>query len=236
MPRISKCARYFWTNLSFLPLAPLLLESVLVAVVVRDRRAYLPVEEFPELDVLVEHYPAIRAEYDAAVATDGTAPAVIDMDPGQFRLDPHRTWRGLGLRAFGRDIPSNRARCPHTAAVIDAIPGLYSAFFSVLQPGGGLTPHRGQLKGVLRVHLGLHVPDECGLDVGGETRTWTEGELLVFDDTHLHSVWNHSDRDRVVLFMDLERPIAQPWLRRLNHRALGFATRSRRVQAMTDRA
>lgn len=237
MPRVSvrTIGRYLWTNLSFLPLVPLLVTSVLITLISRDRRRFLPVDGFPELQVLVDRYEAIRDEYDAAVVAE-PAPAIIDVDPGQLRLDPDRTWRGLLLRAFGRDVPENRRRCPETAAVIDAIPGLYSAFFSVLRPGGGLNPHRGQLKGVLRVHLGIHVPADCGVHVGGEDRTWADGGLLIFDDTHKHWVWNHSDTDRVVLFIDLERPIRQGWLRRLNHWTLGLATRSRRVQAIALRA
>jgi aspartyl/asparaginyl beta-hydroxylase (cupin superfamily) len=222
---------WLWTNLSFLPLAPLLLHTAACWIFL-DRRRYFDPAEYPELSLLVERYPEIRAEYDAARAAMGDAepPAVTDIDPGQLRLDPTKRWHALILRAFGRDVNGHRDQFPVTAATIDAIPGLYMAFFSVLEPGGALTPHRGHLKGILRVHLGLHVPPGAGVEVGGERREWREGELLVFDDTFRHWVWNPSDTDRVVLFCDLVRPIPQPWLRRANERHLESISRSRRVQ------
>lgn len=230
--------RWFWTNLFFLPLVPLLLHNLTSRVVLRDRRRFFDPAEYPELALLVERYPDIKAEYDAVRAEmgDEEPPAVTDLDPGQLRLDPTRHWRGLALRAFGRDVPHQRERFPVTAATIDAIPGIYMAFFSVVKPGGALTPHRGHVKGILRVHLALHIPPGCGVEVGKERREWKEGELLVFDDTYRHWVWNPSDAERVVLFLDLVRPVPQRWLHRWNEWVLAAMSRSRRVQHMVATA
>jgi beta-hydroxylase len=41
-------------------------------------------------------------------------------------------------------------------------------------------------------------------------RSWEEGKSLVFDDSHLHEAWNDSDSYRVVLFVDLLRPVIFP--------------------------
>jgi aspartyl/asparaginyl beta-hydroxylase (cupin superfamily) len=54
--------------------------------------------------------------------------------------------------------------------------------------------------------LPLIVPPGCGFRVGGETRAWEEGRLLVFDDTVEHEAWNHGDRDRILLIFDIWRP------------------------------
>jgi hypothetical protein len=71
-------------------------------------------------------------------------------------------------------------------------------------------PHRGY-EGyagyVLRLHLGLEIPDECGLRVDGETRTWREGECLVFDDSFEHEAWNGSRLPRTVLLIDFLNPL-----------------------------
>ena len=40
-----------------------------------------------------------------------------------------------------------------------------------------------------------------------EIRHWTEGGSLVFDDTYDHEVWNDTDGQRVVLFLDVVRPL-----------------------------
>ena len=60
------------------------------------------------------------------------------------------------------------------------------------------------------MHVPLDIPSEdaskCGIRVGGETRRWTSGEPLVFDDTYEHETWNHTDTSRVILLMDLWHP------------------------------
>jgi beta-hydroxylase len=67
---------------------------------------------------------------------------------------------------------------------------------------------------VLRFHLGLVVPDapveQVGIRVGGETAGWSEGASLVFDDTYQHEAWNETDETRVVLFVDVVRPLREP--------------------------
>jgi hypothetical protein len=45
-----------------------------------------------------------------------------------------------------------------------------------------------------------------GITVAGETRTWHEGQPLVFDDTYEHSTWNGTSGDRVVLLFDVWHP------------------------------
>ena len=36
--------------------------------------------------------------------------------------------------------------------------------------------------------------------------TWREGEVLVFDDTYHHEVWNDTDEPRVILLVQFRRP------------------------------
>ena len=55
-------------------------------------------------------------------------------------------------------------------------------------------------------HLPLLIPGEGKLRVGNEARGWTEGQLLIFDDTIEHEAWNDADEDRVVLIFDVWRP------------------------------
>ena len=39
--------------------------------------------------------------------------------------------------------------------------------------------------------------------VGSETRGWTEGKAVVFDNLYEHEVWNETEQDRIVLVADL---------------------------------
>ena len=61
---------------------------------------------------------------------------------------------------------------------------------------------------VLRCHIALDIPTtgDCGLNVEGEIKLHKTGEVIVFDDSKPHFAFNHSDRDRIVLIVDIVRP------------------------------
>ena len=103
--------------------------------------------------------------------------------------------------------------CPRTAALMREIPGMTTAMFSILSPRKHILDHRGPYKGVLRYHLGLIVPrdaEACRIRVGEDIRHWEEGKSMIFDDTFNHEVWNDTDETRVVLFVDVLRPLPVP--------------------------
>lgn len=88
-----------------------------------------------------------------------------------------------------------------------------TGFFSILSPGKRLPPHYGPYRGVLRHHLALVVPEPteaCGIRVDDQTRHWDEGQSLVFVDTYEHEAWNDTSGERVVLFLDIKRPLRRP--------------------------
>lgn len=155
--------------------------------------------------VIRDEFALLRAQYQP--------PSLVDVIPGERAVTDER-WRILFLHYAGRPIEANRALCPHTVALIERIPGLISASFSVLEPGARITAHHGIFAGVLRYHLALIVPDDddlCGLRVHGETRHWRRGTSLLFDETRRHEAWNGSDGDRVVLLVDVRRPLPAPF-------------------------
>ena len=91
-----------------------------------------------------------------------------------------------------------------------ASPGLTTAFFSILSPRKHIGEHRGPWRGVLRYHLALRVPEPpaaAGISVGGQVAHWEEGRSLLFDDGYEHHAWNDTDGVRVVLFVDVIRPL-----------------------------
>jgi ornithine lipid ester-linked acyl 2-hydroxylase len=115
-------------------------------------------------------------------------------------------WDVFGLYAFGRKLPRNCALCPETTRLVETIPGMTTAGFSWLEPGTHIKPHVGYTSAVLRCHLGLVTPGDCGLRVGPEVKAWEPGKCMVFDDTTEHEAWNRSDTSRVVLIIDFTRP------------------------------
>lgn len=179
-----------------------------------DTTPFLDPKQFPWTALLEDHYPAIRAEAERVLHVRSALPNFQDAAPNQIRLSEDDQWKAYWFAGYGVWDNSNCIRCPNTAAVLRAIPGLTTALFSILGPGKHLRPHRGLYRGVLRHHLALIVPEPAsasGIKVDGEERHWTEGESMVFDDTYVHEAWNDTAEDRVVLFLDILRPLRFPF-------------------------
>ncbi|NDE62243.1 MAG: aspartyl/asparaginyl beta-hydroxylase domain-containing protein [Cyclobacteriaceae bacterium] len=62
----------------------------------------------------------------------------------------------------------------------------------------------------LRTHLGIHVPENCGIWVEGEKKKLNNNKFITFDDSKFHSAYNQSNEDRIVLIFDIPIP---PFLR-----------------------
>ncbi|MGH8282712.1 MAG: aspartyl/asparaginyl beta-hydroxylase domain-containing protein, partial [Gammaproteobacteria bacterium] len=75
-----------------------------------------------------------------------------------------------------------------------------------LKPGTHIPPHYGLANYKLAVHLPLIIPGDCAIRVGNETRAWTEGQCLIFDDSFQHEAWNNSSELRVVLILEIWNP------------------------------
>jgi aspartyl/asparaginyl beta-hydroxylase (cupin superfamily) len=119
-------------------------------------------------------------------------------------------WQTFNLIMFGQDVPRNAARCPTTVALLRRVPGMQSALFSIIAPGTYIPPHNDPAKGVIRYHLALKVPEDrsrCFISVGGEKYHWAEGQGVLFDDVFDHWVRNDTAEDRVILFVDILRPL-----------------------------
>ena len=154
-------------------------------------------------------WKSIHAELLGVLHDEAGIPSLQDIMPEQRTLE-QPAWKTFVLYLSGRRIDQNCARCPETERLLQNIPGLQTAFFSILPPGKGLPPHRGLYNGLLRYHLGLIVPAErtaCRIRVKDEWRHWEEGKSLLFDDTYDHEVRNEAETVRVVLFVDFLRPL-----------------------------
>jgi beta-hydroxylase len=90
--------------------------------------------------------------------------------------------------------------------VVPRYPQFREALISVLQPGARIKPHRDADKNYLTCQMGLLIPKNCHITVGGETRVWREGECMIFDTSYEHEVWQDGDFARVVLLFDFLHP------------------------------
>lgn len=78
--------------------------------------------------------------------------------------------------------------------------------FARQAPGSGVQPHSDGRNFILTSHLGLKIPSDCWIDVGGERRRWQEGKLTTLDTSFMHSTGNPSDTDRHILIIDFWHP------------------------------
>ncbi len=167
----------------------------------------------PELLELDRQADAIREELGGLLAEKGSIPRYHELDRMQTGIsakgDPDKDWKVFYLYAMGEKPAANRARCPRTAAILNRVPGLFQAFFSILDGGKAVPAHRGPYRGYLRYHLGLVVPEHNppSIRIKDQHYTWEPGRSILFDDSWEHEVYNTADRDRVVLIVDIRRPM-----------------------------
>jgi aspartyl/asparaginyl beta-hydroxylase (cupin superfamily) len=158
-------------------------------------------------------------------------------------------WKAFMFKS-GDFLEENCRLAPKTTELIRRIPGVYTAFFSVLDPHQVITPHWGYYKGFLRYHLGVRIPynnetNQCWLRVNGdraqnalldkdkivngERYFWKNGEGIIFDDNYLHDAANESDEVRVVLWLDLRRKMPF-YIAPLNRLCLWLVYRDKSVE------
>jgi beta-hydroxylase len=170
--------------------------------------------QFPWVKEVESEWLNIRSELEDVMKFRTELPNFQNIMTGVSAINTDNNWKTYFLAGYGIKSKENCKRCPETARILKKIPGMKTAFFSILSPGKHIPAHKGPFNGVLRYHLGLIVPrpkDKCRIRVADQIMEWDEGESLIFDDTYEHEVWNETDGFRVVLFVDFVRPVKFPY-------------------------
>ena len=174
---------------------------------------FFPLERFPWVAHVERNWTVIREELERVLEDREALPNFQDISKDQIEITDDDRWKTYFLYGYGFEAKLGVEMCPRTAALMREIPGMTTAMFSILSPRKHILDHRGPYKGVLRYHLGLIVPrdaESCRIRVGEDFRHWREGRSMIFDDTFNHEVWNDTDETRVVLFVDVMRPLPFP--------------------------
>jgi aspartyl/asparaginyl beta-hydroxylase (cupin superfamily) len=121
------------------------------------------------------------------------------------------SWSSIYFLNWRYNINMNNLNkhCPKLYNLLERIPGLISLSFSRLSPDTIIPIHYGDTNAVMRCHLGIEVADGlplCGIKVGNEARGWEEGKWLLFNDSYIHTAWNKTNKNRIVLMMDVIKP------------------------------
>ncbi|MEV4317502.1 aspartyl/asparaginyl beta-hydroxylase domain-containing protein [Actinocrispum sp. NPDC049592] len=171
-------------------------------------------QTYPALRRLDNGYSDIRAELEEVLKNRDVLPAYHDLDPDQADISnvTPKEWKIYYLWAMGERAEPNASKCPKTAALVGSIPNVFQAFFSILEPGKSIPEHEGPYCGYLRYHLGLIVPPDSPprIRVHDQWYTWQEQQSVLFDDSWNHEVTNTSTGERIVLIVDVLRPMPLP--------------------------
>ena len=94
--------------------------------------------------------------------------------------------------------------------ILRTVPQIGTCAVSVLQDGVHIPIHVGYYKGIMRYMIPVVVPkdrENVFLCVNELKYCWTEGVGVLWDDTYPHKVYNNTDEIRVVIYMDVVRPL-----------------------------
>ncbi len=179
----------------------------------RAKQAIIDLDNFHELDDIQKNWKTIREEvislyhqqyFDKTKQPESQA----SYDIG-FRTFFKYGWSKFYLKWYGYTHDSAKKLCPNTVRILEQIPSVNGAMFSVLPVDGQLTRHLDPIACSLRYHLGLDTPnsDDCFINIDGVSYSWRNGEAMMFDETYPHFARNDSDQFRLILMCDVERPM-----------------------------
>jgi len=128
------------------------------------------------------------------------------------KLANSHNWQAIDLFKNGQLNSEVSMLFPETLNALNTVPTYnldnnpFEVFFSFLKPHQSIAPHFGQSNHALTVHLPLDIPDGCYLKVNDQEEKWAHNEVLIFDDSFLHSAHNPSELNRVVLIFSIWHP------------------------------
>ncbi len=104
------------------------------------RTPLLPVDRFPEVAPLRANWRTIRDEamrlYEA-----GHIRASEQYDDMGFNSFFRKGWKRFYLKWYGAPLPSARALCPRTVALVESIPTVHGAMFALIGPQSKVGNH-----------------------------------------------------------------------------------------------
>lgn len=209
-----------------------ILEEKMVANSLVGDKALFDKSDFKCLQTLEADTFIIKNELLNLIDKLGSLPSFEEIHEQQYALTQDGKWTVFPLFGFGTQFNEACNLCPRTTSIIKNMGGVKTAFFSKLDPHKHIPPHTGIYRGILRIHLGLIIPQDwqnCFFEVNNERVYWREGQCFVFDDGYIHQVYNNTNEERVVLIIDIVRPLPI-MLNFLNKLAVGFIGHADHIQ------
>ena len=228
------------------PIEALYMMSALISLTTRtpeilDKDTYFPMnrvfeepENFRALKEEVENILEKTGDGDSLTMTGETFSGQNKYIGSDIRCENGKTkaWRVINIKAGDEYSAVAHKYFPSLVRLLRTVPQIGTCAVSVLQDGVHIPIHVGYYKGIMRYMIPVVVPkdrENVFLCVNELKYCWTEGMGVLWDDTYPHKVYNNTDEIRVVIYMDVVRPLR--WgLNRLNLFILRLACNSKIVK------
>jgi len=113
-------------------------------------------------------------------------------------------WSNYALMIKDTTCPGiTKKICPNTTKILESIGGINVAGFSLVHKNCVISPHTdatGPSFGTLAYHL--CISGESTLIVNNKTVIQTPGKVIIFNPEFTHSLVNHTNEDRIILYID----------------------------------
>jgi len=228
------------------PIEALYMMSALITLGTRtpeflDKDAYFPMnrvfeepDNFKALKEEVENILEKTGDGDSLTMTSDTFSGQNKYIGSDIRRENGKTkaWRVINIKAGDEYSAAAHKYFPSLVRILKGCPQIGTCVVSVLQDGVHIPIHVGYYKGIMRYMIPVVVPkdrENVFLCVNELKYCWTEGVGVLWDDTYPHKVYNNTDEIRVVIYMDVVRPLR--WgLNALNRFILMLACNSKIVK------
>ncbi|MDK2596626.1 aspartyl/asparaginyl beta-hydroxylase domain-containing protein [Pseudoalteromonas obscura] len=177
------------------------------------RSAFVDAGQFEGLAILQDNWQEISKEvnnlYHLGYFEKTTNKDNLSFYDVGFRTFYKYGWSKFYCTWYGTTLNSAKELCPNTIKLLEQIPSVNGAMFTILPAGSKLTRHLDPIACSFRYHLALDTPNssDCFINVDGKKQAWRNGEAFIFDETYLHFVENNTDKPRLILMCDIERPL-----------------------------
>ena len=96
-------------------------------------------------------------------------------------------------------------RFPCTISILKSIPKIQNAMITKLDKKFFLKKIKDGHKSHLRIHLPIYVSNDkrCGIWCNKQTNYLKLGKMIIFDASKEHTIFNLSDKERIVLSIDI---------------------------------
>ena len=128
-------------------------------------------------------------------------------------LDPKNKWKMIVIKIMGRLERENLKIYPKLAELVKFFgPTCRSAGYSILEPGADIPTHTDTEEGhenYVICHAPIIIPKgDVGFIEADIKKVWIEGECFLLNVETPHSVWNHTDKPRVVAIFELLKKVS----------------------------